>query len=251
MAYRQQLESLTKVEWPLLSCQSVPWAVHTPLCKLDGWSPIRTLPVLSEASSLTVIDKEEHVQEPMDVDLNERSGPTKELETVTEDGELPTLLPNISKFDHSMQASLISTSIIPPLNKVRSQSFKKVDDNTDFLLDTESDFDEPAQNERENENIVSDYCARKSVSWMDSGVQEFLLVLSRKSNAGERNVTLEAKVKKHPLLTTEMNSRIYWHFYLVLYFFLTDQDQYGISFKASTLCIESPWSIFWGKPFWQ
>lgn len=220
MAYRQQLDSLTKVEWPLLSCQSVPWAVHTPLCKLDGWSPIRALPVPSEASSLTVIDKEEHVQEPMDVDLIERSGPTKEeLESVTEDGELPTLLPNISKFDHSMQASLISKSIIPPLNKVRSQSFKKVDDNTDFLLDTESDFDEPAQNEREHENTVSNYGARKSVSWMDSGVKEFLLVLSRKSNTGERNVTLEAKVKKHPLLSTKMNSRNYWHFYLVLYVF--------------------------------
>lgn len=183
-----------------MSCKSVPWALHTPLCKLDGWSPIRALPVSSEASSLAVIDKEKHVHEPMDVDVIERSGATKEeLENITEDGELPTLLPNLSKFDHSKQDSLISKSIIPPLNKVRSLSFKKVDDNSDFLLDTESDFDEPAQIEREHENIVSDYCARKSVSWMDSGVKEFSLVLSRKINADVRNVNLEAKVKKHPL----------------------------------------------------
>lgn len=198
-----------------MSSKSVPWTLHTPLCKLDAWSPIRALPVPTEASPLAVIDKEDHVQEPMDVDVIEHSGLTspsfnqwitstkEELESITEDGELPTLLPNISKFDHSKQASLVSKSIILPLNKVRPQSFKKVDDTFDFLLDTESDFDEPAQTDREHENIVSDYYARKSVSWMDSGVKEFLLVLSRKINADERSVNLEAKVKNHP------------HFYLL------------------------------------
>ncbi|KAJ1397384.1 THO complex, subunit 5 [Sesbania bispinosa] len=196
LALLEQLESLTKLEWPFLSCKSVPWAMHTPLCNLSGWSPIRAQPVPSKASSLAVIDKEERVQEPMDVDVIERSGATKEeLESITEDGELPTLLPNISKSDHSKQVSLISKSITPPLNKVRSQSFKKFDDGSDFLLDTESDFDEPAQIERENENIGSDYCSRKSVSWMDSGVKEFFLVLSRKINADERSVNLEAKIK--------------------------------------------------------
>jgi THO complex subunit 5 len=206
---------------------------------LDGWSPIRALPVPGEASSPTIIDKEEHVQESMDVDVIENSGVTKdEPDSMTEDGELPTLLPKTAKFDHSTQASLISKSIIPSLNKVRSQSFKKVDDSSDFLLDTDSDFDEPAQIESEHENIISDYLARKSLTWMDSGVKEFLLVLSRKTNVVERNVNLEAKVKKHPLFIYKMYSRIYWHFHLD-FFFLTDQDQYGISSKASAFCTES------------
>ncbi|XP_057428518.1 THO complex subunit 5A [Lotus japonicus] len=194
LALLEQLESLKKLKWPLLSCKSVPWALHTPLCNLDGWSPVRALPVPNEASSMAIIEIEKHTQEPMDVDVIERSGATKEeLESLREDGELPTLLPNTSKFDRSKQVSLISKS--PPLNKARSQSFKKVDDNSDFLLDTESDFDEPAHIEQEHENISSDYCARKSVSWIDSGVKEFVLVLSRKTNAVERNVNLEAKIK--------------------------------------------------------
>ncbi|GAU42192.1 hypothetical protein TSUD_305370 [Trifolium subterraneum] len=194
LALLEQLESLTKLEWPLLSCKSVPWALHTPLCKLEGWSAIRALP--GEASSPTIIDKEEHVQESMDVDVIENSGVTKEEpDSMAEDGELPTLLPKTTKFDHSTQASLISKTIIPSLNKVRSQSFKKVDDSSDFLLDTDSDFDEPAQIESEHENIISDYLARKSLSWMDSGVKEFLLVLSSKTNVVERNVNLEAKIK--------------------------------------------------------
>ena len=222
-----------------MSCKSVPWALHTPLCKLDGWSPIRALPVPSEASSLAIIDKEEHVQESMDVDVIENSGVIKrELDSLAEDGELPTLLSKTTKSDHSKQASLISKSIIPSLNKIRSLSFKKVDDNSDFLLDTDSDFDEPAQIDSEHENSVSDYCARKSLSWIESGVKEFFLVLSRKTNADERNVNLEAKVKKHPLFIYKMYSRIYWHFHLDL-IFLTDQDQYGISSKASTFCFES------------
>lgn len=232
-----------------MSCKSVPWALHTPLCNLNGWSAIRApLPVPSEASSLAVIDKEENVQEPMDVDVIERSGATKEeLESITEDGELPTLLPKMSKSDHSKQLSLISKSITPPLNKVRSQSFKKIDDNSDFLLDTESDLDELAQIEREDENIASNYCAKKSVSWMDYGVKEFSLVLSRKISADEGNVNLEAKVKKSLLLSTELHSGINWHLYLGFYF-LTDQDQYGISSKASSFCIESLLYVFWGKP---
>ncbi|CAL5204678.1 unnamed protein product [Lathyrus oleraceus] len=195
LALLEQLESLTKLEWPLLSCKSVPWALHTPLCKLDGWSPIKA-PVPSETSPLATIDKEEHVQESMDVDVIENSGATKEeLDGMTEDGELPTLLPKMTKFDHSKQASLISKSIIPSLSKARSKSFKKVDDSSDFLLDTDSDFDEPAQIGSEHEDTVSDYCARKSLSWIDSSVKEFLLVLSRKTNAEDRNVNLEAKIK--------------------------------------------------------
>ncbi|XP_047161191.1 THO complex subunit 5A-like isoform X2 [Vigna umbellata] len=123
LALLEQLESLAKLDWPRLSCRSIPWAFHTPLCNLDSWSPVRLPPVPRESSSPTVIDEEEHVQEPMDADVNERSDVTKaEPESITEDGELPTLLPNMSKLDHSTQLNLISKSILPPLNKIRKIS---------------------------------------------------------------------------------------------------------------------------------
>ncbi|RDX68369.1 THO complex subunit 5B [Mucuna pruriens] len=196
LALLEQLESLTKLGWPRLSCKSVPWALHSPLCNLDSWTPVRVPPVPRESSSPSVIDKEEHVQEPMDADVTERAGATKaESESMTEDGELPTLLPNMSKLDHSTQLNLISKSIAPPLNKIRSLSFKKFDDSSDFLLDTESDLDEPTQTEQEHENILSNYHAQKSVLWMDYGLKEFRLVLCRKTSADESNVNLEAKIK--------------------------------------------------------
>ncbi|KAM1133986.1 hypothetical protein EV1_042787 [Malus domestica] len=48
------------------------------------------------ASSLSVIDKEQS-QEPMDVNLVRRSGPSKEeQESIREDGELPSLVPAAS-----------------------------------------------------------------------------------------------------------------------------------------------------------
>ncbi|KAI4316697.1 hypothetical protein L6164_024652 [Bauhinia variegata] len=205
MALLEQLESLTKLEWPAFSCKSVPWALHAPLCNLHSWSPVRA--PLVDTSSLVVIDKEEHVQEQMDVGAVERSGTTKEeLEGIREDGELPSLLPIVgdvkppyskgSNLDHSKQLSLISKSIISPVNKVKSHSFKKYDENSDFLLDTESDLDEPAHIEPEHENTVSDHCLRKSeFSWIDYGAKEFCLVLSRKIGADKRNVNLEAKIK--------------------------------------------------------
>lgn len=210
LAYREQLESLAKLEWPHLSCKSVPWALHTPSCNLDGWAPARSL--INEASSLTVMDTEEHIQEPVDVNVVEKSGTTKEeVEGTREDGELPALLPNVSvvgnvrpsskvsNLDHSKQLSLISKSIISPLNMVKSRSFKNYDENSDFLLDVESDLDEPVQIEPEPEDILYDHCSKKSeISWIDCGVKEFCLVLSRKMGVDKRSVNLEAKVYKPP-----------------------------------------------------
>ncbi|MED6194895.1 hypothetical protein PIB30_032805 [Stylosanthes scabra] len=187
LALLEQLESLTKLEWPFLSCKSVPWALHAPSCNLNVWSRIQALPVPCVASTPILMDKDEHVPEAMDTDIVEHFGATKEeLESITEDGELPTLVPNMS-LDHSKQLTLISKSVTPSLINIRSQSFKKIED-------TESDIDEPAQNEQEHEDIESYHHGRKSLSWMDCGVKEFSLVLSRKLSADESNVNLEAKI---------------------------------------------------------
>ncbi|KAK4277479.1 hypothetical protein QN277_015474 [Acacia crassicarpa] len=208
LALMEQLESLVKLEWPLLSCKDVPWAMHTPICNLDVWSPVRS--ISNESSSLAVVDKEEHSQEPMDVDVGEKSAAAKEeLEGTREDGELPSLLPNISfvgdvrppyskgsSLDHSKQLSLISKSITPHLNKVKSRSFKNFDENSDFLLDDESDLDEQSLIEPEPEDMANDHCSRKSeISCMDYGVKEFCFVLSGKIGVDKRNVNLEAKIK--------------------------------------------------------
>ncbi|KAL1309590.1 hypothetical protein HN51_052284 [Arachis hypogaea] len=188
LALLEQLESLTKLEWPFLSCKSVPWALHAPLCNLNVWSPIRAVDVPRVASTPALMDKDEHAPEAMDIDIAEHSAATKEeLESITEDGELPTLIPNMSKLDHSKQITLISKSVTPSLINVRSQSFKKFEE-------IESDIDEPAQIEQEDEDIESYHYGRKSVSWMDCGVKEFSLVLSRKFSADESNVNLEAKI---------------------------------------------------------
>ncbi|XP_028783942.1 THO complex subunit 5A [Neltuma alba] len=207
LALLEQLESLGKLEWPLLSCKSVPWAMHTPACNLDVWSPLRS--ISNESSSLVVADKQEHSQEPMDVDASEKSGATKEEpEGTREDGELPSLLPSISvvgdvkppyskgsSLDHSKQLSLISKSITPQ-HKVKSRSFKNFDDNSELLLDADSDLDEPAQIEPEPEDMAYDHCFRKSeISWTDYGVKEFCLVLGGKIGVDKRSVNLEAKIK--------------------------------------------------------
>ncbi|GKV10237.1 hypothetical protein SLEP1_g21632 [Rubroshorea leprosula] len=201
LALVEQLDSLMKLKWPSLNCKSVPWAFHTPLCNLHSWSPIG--PNTNQASCQPVTDKE-RLQEPMDVDMDGRAGTSKEeLETAREDGELPALIPaasvmkdaklttpNRSNLSHSKQLALISKSIVSPLNLGKSQSFRKHDDDSDLMLETDSDLDEPAEIEADTEHYE---IAEKS--WADYGVREFCLVLTRKVDANERNVKLETQVQ--------------------------------------------------------
>ncbi|EEF52394.1 THO complex subunit 5B [Ricinus communis] len=205
LALVEQLDSLVKLKWPSLNCESVPWALHAPLCNLDGWS--RSGPPCNQTSSEPVIDTD-LVQEPMDVDVDRRSGTSKEeSESAREDGELPSLVApvmndvkltpsKISTIEHTKQLSLISKSIISPISKGKSQSLKKYDEDSDFLLDIESDKDEIATLELEVENEASAQCCKMAKKlWVDYGVKEFSLVLTRKVNAEGKSVKLEAKVK--------------------------------------------------------
>jgi THO complex subunit 5 len=141
------------------------------------------------------------VQEPIDVNMDGR------LESAREDGELPSLIaaasavndvklpPKVSTLEHSRQLSLMSKSIISPISKVKSQSFKKHDEDFDLLLDTDSDLDELSQIEPEVETDASiKYNEMAEKSWVDYGVKEYTLVLIRKKDDGEKKVKLEAKV---------------------------------------------------------
>lgn len=207
LALMEQLDLLMKLKWPALTCESVPWALHVPLCNLHGWSPVGPPPI--HTISLPVIDTEQ-VQEPVDADIVGRPGTSKEeLESAREDGELPSLLPvasvandvklNRSKgsnLDHSRQLTLISKSHIPAITKAKSQSFKKLDEDLDLILDTDTDQDEPAYIEPEAENTTSiQYYEMAKNLWVEYGVREFCLVFTRNMDTDKKNWKLEAKIK--------------------------------------------------------
>ncbi|KAI9201054.1 hypothetical protein LWI28_017399 [Acer negundo] len=206
LALVEQLDSLMKLKWPALKCESVPWALHTPLCNLHNWSTAGPSP--NRAPSLPAIDTEQ-IQEHIDVNMDGRSGNSKEeLESAREDGELPSLVPaasvgsdvqitpsKASNLDHSRQLALISKSLISPVRKARSLSFKKYDDDSELLLDTDSELDDPAHIVAEAENAASIQCYETEKSWVDCGVKEFCLTLTRKMDVNEKIVRLQAKIK--------------------------------------------------------
>ncbi|CAN1323806.1 THO complex subunit 5B [Linum perenne] len=206
LALVKQLDSLVQLKWPSVNCERVPWASHTPLCSLDSWSSIAPPP--NQASSLHAIPTDQ-VEEHMDIDRDGRSGTSKEgLEGVREDGELPSLVQRgsmaddmkhttskVSNVERSRQLALISKSVISPLSKVKSHSFKKYDEDTELLLDIDSDNDELTQNEQETEDVDSTQGHLfSSESWVDFGAKEYSLILTRKLSSEGRNVKLEAKV---------------------------------------------------------
>ncbi|KAJ0024237.1 hypothetical protein Pint_08767 [Pistacia integerrima] len=203
LALVEQLDSLMKLKWPALNFGSVPWALHTPLCSLHGWSPVGS--ASNSTSSLPTIDTQ-HIQEPIDVNLDGRPSASKEeLETAREDGELPSLVPVASVENdvkltpsrgsgliHSRQLALISKST--PISKARAQSFKKHDD-SELLIDTDSDMEDPAQVDADAENAASSHSYEMTKkSWVDCGVREFCLILARKMGGNEKIVKLEAKI---------------------------------------------------------
>lgn len=201
-----QLDLLLKLKWPSLTCESVPWASHTPLCSLHGWSPIGLSP--NHASSLPVVDVEQG-QGPSDMDMDGRSGTSREeVENAREDGELPSLVPvsavvndvkltpKGSDLEHSKRLSLISKSMVSPIGMAKSQSFRKNYEDSELLLDSESDLDEPVQIDQETENtaLIGRY-EMVGNSWADYGVQEYSLVLTRTVDNNKTNMKLEAKIK--------------------------------------------------------
>ncbi|GLT63475.1 hypothetical protein SLA2020_360380 [Shorea laevis] len=186
LALVAQLDLLMKLKWPALSCESVPWALHNPLCNLHGWSPVGPPPI--PALSLPIIDTEQ-VRESIDADTIEQPGSSKEeLESTREDGELPSLVPaafvntdvrlNRSKgsnLDHSRQLTLISKSLVSPIS---------------------IDQDVPAYIEPEVENTAyTQYYEMDKKSWVDYGVREYCLVLTKNTDTDKSLWKLEAKIK--------------------------------------------------------
>ena len=203
MAYREQLDSLTNHKWPSLNCQTVPWAAHEHLCFLHKWLAVGSSH--NPGLPLPSVDVEQG-QNSLDDDVAGKTGTSKEeveVGIVTEDGELPSLLPaaaveddnsivnlnQVSSAKPSKRKALIPKSIGLPIKTVRNQSFGRYEEDTDLMLDSESEADDSTKIEMENECAVPE-----ENSWVDYGVKEYNLVLTRKQDVTEGNVDLEAKV---------------------------------------------------------
>ncbi|XP_059638056.1 THO complex subunit 5A [Cornus florida] len=226
-ALAEQLDLLMDLKWPALTCKKVPWALHNPLCSLHKWSPIGLSP--NQASSLPVVEMEQ-VQEPSDINVDVISGTSKEdVENAREDGELPSLISvaavgnsvklSSSKgpdLDHSRRLALIPKSMASPktpINKAKSLSFRKPEEDSDPMLDFESDMEEQAQIEPGTENGVRFGCSEMvEKSWADYGIQEYCLVLARTGDNNRRSKKLEAKIKismEYPLRPPHFEINLY------------------------------------------
>ncbi|XP_031119126.1 THO complex subunit 5B-like [Ipomoea triloba] len=223
LALAEQFDSLMKLEWPVITCKSVPWTSHNPRCSLHGWSSLGS--ACNEASSVPAVDAEK-VQGP-DVSMEVRSDTSKEeVENTREDGELPSLTlatagvhdatPTPTRgtnSDHSRKLGFISKCVISPLNKGKSPSFKKHEEDLDLIMESDSELDEPAQVEQDTDSIPGStvpYVDDKS--WADCRVEDYILVLTRKTHDGEKTMRLEAQVKismEYPLRPPLLRLRLY------------------------------------------
>ncbi|KAF4375451.1 hypothetical protein F8388_024110 [Cannabis sativa] len=223
LALVEQLDSLMKLKWPALSCESVPWALHSPLCKFIGCSPIGP-PPNNHASSSSVSDSGQVTQP---IEVVEHSGTSKEeLEGIREDGELPSLASVTSSdiklapskgsnIEHSRQLSLLSKSVLTPISKPKSQSYKKHDEDANLLLDFESDLDEPTYVESEEEHVGHINCFEMTRKWVSYGIREFSLVLIRNIDTLKKSFKLEAKINisvEYPLRPPFFSLNIYTSF---------------------------------------
>ncbi|CAA0840671.1 THO complex subunit 5B [Striga hermonthica] len=218
LALAELLDSLRNLKWPTLTCESVPWASYKPKCNLYAWC-------ITSTGNSTSLPMDETEQGPIPIDAdgkiemsNEDTEPTKE------DGELPSLVAaaagvndiNLltpskgSELMRSERLSLISNSIISPLAK-KSPSFKKQEEDVDFMLDSENELDEQVQAEEASDDAFG----RQEVIdnlWVDYGIREYCLVLIRKLDNDGRITKLEAKIKislEYPLRPPHFGLRLY------------------------------------------
>lgn len=202
LALAEQFDSLINLNWPVLAGRSVPWASHEPRCSLHAWIPLGSSP--SQVSSLAITETEQ-VKRPTEVVVDGKSASSKEeVESTREDGELPSLVPVTSindinvtprkRTDFDTKLAFISKSASSPMTKGKSPSFKKYGDDTDLILESDSEMDDIVQIEQDSSNTPG--CAGVSDrSWVDCKVQEYCLVLTRKMDDKERKMKLESKIK--------------------------------------------------------
>lgn len=195
---------LKKLKFPTLTCD-VPWTSHKQRCNLRSWLSLTSS--VSCTPSTPVADGELG-HGPTSVDADRKIGMSREdKEITTEDGELLSLVPATagvadvtpskgSELDNSGSLSLMSKSIMSPITKGKSPSFKRLEDDIDLMMESDNELEEPIQVEEISDG-VSPFggSARIEDLWVDCGTQEYSLVLIQKLDNNERNVKLESKVK--------------------------------------------------------
>ncbi|KAK9073362.1 hypothetical protein SSX86_007686 [Deinandra increscens subsp. villosa] len=200
LALAEQIDLLTKLKWPSLTCQTVPWFSHARLCSLQSWT------VMSSHKATTTI--EEQIQTPQEVEMVGGPDTSKaEIENIREDGELPSLNPaatvvngitvkplKVSGIEHSKRLALITKSVASPMSKGKSPSFRKLDDDLDLMLVSDSEVDEPPQTESETALTGSGGIKVIDNSWIFCGVRDYCLILTRKINSSDGYMKLEAKI---------------------------------------------------------
>nr|XP_043636399.1 THO complex subunit 5B-like [Erigeron canadensis] len=203
LALARQIDSLTKLKWPSLACQTVPWFSHARLCSLQSWTFI--------SSSKPAASIEEQIQAPREIEMVGEPDIAKTgLENAREDGELPSLNPSatvvneitltplkISGMEHSKRLAFITKSVSSPMSKgksTKSPSFRKTDEDLDLMVLYESEVDEPSQIEETDVLTGTENVKLIDNSWIACGVREYRLLLARKVINGDGYMKLEAKV---------------------------------------------------------
>uniref|UniRef100_A0A7N0ZQA7 THO complex subunit 5 n=1 Tax=Kalanchoe fedtschenkoi TaxID=63787 RepID=A0A7N0ZQA7_KALFE len=202
LALQEQLDALLKLKWPPLICANVPWALQDHSCDIQSCSRIDSI------SSLTGSASEQTSGAPEN-DANGRTDNSKEeVEGAREDGELPSLAPVMndssdskltfpkgSEMDHGRRLALISKAVPSLMNKSKLQSFKKLDEDPELMLESDSEFDEPAKIVAEADDLacIGTFDTNKK-SWENYGVAEFSLVLMKGIDSRKKNAKLEARI---------------------------------------------------------
>ncbi|MFS7911206.1 putative THO complex, subunit 5 protein [Helianthus anomalus] len=202
LALAEQIDSLTKLKWPSLTCQTVPWFSHARLCSLQNWT------IIPSHKPTTPIEEQNQSRQ----ELETVAGPDtskSEIENIREDGELPSLNPaatvaneivvtvtplKISGTDHSKRLALITKSVASPMSKGKSPSSRKLDEDLDLMLVSDDEVDEPLQSEPEPVLTGNGGVHVIDNSWIACGARDYRLVLMRKVNSGDGYIKLEAKI---------------------------------------------------------
>ncbi|KAL9248789.1 THO complex subunit 5B-like protein [Drosera capensis] len=207
LALVEQLDQLRKLKWPSLTCESIPWASHKPLCTLQSWSALGSssevgMPLLETNANQAQYSSVINV-------MDARRDATKEIPGfVGEDGELPALLPTPAATDnnkvtlregsdreHSRGLAMMSKITVSPYKVAKTQSFRIQDEDSELMLmDSESDHEESGKTELEAVS-AADIDSMDAKSWVDYKVEEFRLVLASKMSENGNDVKLEARVK--------------------------------------------------------
>ncbi|XP_023728481.1 THO complex subunit 5A [Lactuca sativa] len=204
LALAEQIELLTKLKWPGLTFQTVPWFSHTRVCSLQSW----TIKPLANPSAAAI---EEQIQAPQQAEtVGEPDTSKPETENIREDGELPSLNPATianeisqititplkgSGIEHSKRLSLITKSMASPMSKGKSPSFRRLDEELDLMV-SDSEVDEPPQTEPETDEVMVPRGIKViDDTWIACGTREYRLLLTRKVNNGDGYMKLEAKIE--------------------------------------------------------